>query len=109
MDKIDRAIVLGEDNEAALQKLYAEMRKRTGFKVLKGTQSINSMDFGTVKSEGCAAIIRFVGESVSVYYCGQKIADGSSPIICEIPRGNGQLKLNGSRLFCVALVIGPCK
>lgn len=105
MDKITRALMLGEDNEAELRQLSAEMYKRTSATVLSGQSGNYGTEFGEVVG-GVAVIVRFDGSGLSLYFDGKAVASGASPILCVLPRGKGKLYLNGPRNNAVALVLG---
>ncbi len=104
MDKTVAALCMAENNAAEIAALRARVNARTY--VVAGNTENGVTSFGTVSVKHVgAALIAFDGEPCGLYFRGDKIADGASPIIAVLPVGDGELALDGTRAAAKALLL----
>lgn len=105
MDKATRALMLAEDRGEEIKLLRADIDIKTRVRVLRGAPAGGRTSFGAVSSSGGGVIVAFAGGDASLAFCGNVIASGGSPLIAELPVGNGELSLDAA-VTATAMIIG---
>lgn len=105
MDKVTAALTAAENNAVAVQALRARVNGRVS--VLGGSVTDGYTSFGTVHARyGGAVVAAFDGEPCGLYFCGEPLASGASPIIAALPeKKSGELRLDGARSNATALTL----
>ena len=104
MDKTLTALTMAETNSAAIETLRARVTRRPA--VYTGNTVGGGTSFGTVTARyGGAVIAAFDGEPCGLYFCGERLAFGASPMIAALPKGEGELRLDGARVGAKALAL----
>ncbi len=99
MDKINAALAEIDALNARVTALYRSLIDKTGAKCISATANSGVSTFGSVTFKGDAAIIvAFDGGSRTLYFDGEAVASGMSPLLAAVRFPNertGELRLDG--------------
>lgn len=94
MDKITRALAVAEDNTAAINALMQSGERRSRKKTLSGVTSGAKTSFGTIESDGNAAVIVVFDDPSAMLSFQDAVTGGVSPLFLVLPRGKAELELS---------------